>query len=200
MSASNNGWYYKISVSGNTNINGTSAWGVGDWIISNGTTWDKIINSEGVASINGRLGPITLSGNDVPVFGIGNSHSQGTVPDPGAVSGTIRYLREDGMWTNPLSGVYISSGGNINGNVSAINVSASGLYASYLTPSKALYLDSNKRISTSNTTDVELGYLNGVSASIQNQLSAISAFKLNSNTIISAGNGLVGGGFVSATP
>lgn len=40
------GWYYKVSVSGTTVIDGVSEWGAGDWIVSNGTTWDKIDNSE----------------------------------------------------------------------------------------------------------------------------------------------------------
>ena len=33
------GQYYVVSVAGNTNIDGISNWGVGDWIIFNGATW-----------------------------------------------------------------------------------------------------------------------------------------------------------------
>ena len=60
------------------------------------------------------LAPITAadnSGNDstdvaVPVFGAsGTSHSTGLVPDPGAVAGTTRFLREDATWANVTSGV-----------------------------------------------------------------------------------------------
>lgn len=44
--SSNAGHYYKVSVSGTTTIDGESDWSVGDWIVSNGTSWDKIDNSE----------------------------------------------------------------------------------------------------------------------------------------------------------
>lgn len=42
----NQGWYYKVGVSGTTQVDGESDWVVGDWIVSNGTSWDKIDNSE----------------------------------------------------------------------------------------------------------------------------------------------------------
>ena len=45
------GHYYIVSVAGSTNIDGVSDWQVGDWIIFNGTTWDKIDNTDLVTSI-----------------------------------------------------------------------------------------------------------------------------------------------------
>ncbi|GIU69059.1 MAG: hypothetical protein KatS3mg002_0295 [Candidatus Woesearchaeota archaeon] len=57
--SSNKGWYYKVSVAGNTNINGVSNWGVGDWIISNGTSWDQVKNTESVTSVNGQTGAVS---------------------------------------------------------------------------------------------------------------------------------------------
>lgn len=39
------------------------------------------------------------------VFGpSGTSHSVGLVPDPGAVAGTTKFLREDGTWVAPSGG------------------------------------------------------------------------------------------------
>lgn len=42
-----NGEYYIVSVAGNTNLDGTNVWDVGDWAIFEGTTnmWQKIANS-----------------------------------------------------------------------------------------------------------------------------------------------------------
>ena len=40
------GDYYIVSVSGNTNLDGITDWQVGDFAIYNGTTWDKIDNTE----------------------------------------------------------------------------------------------------------------------------------------------------------
>jgi len=56
------GNYYKVSVVGSTTINGLSQWNIGDTIIFNGTTWDKIdgIPSE-VASVNGQVGTVTIT-------------------------------------------------------------------------------------------------------------------------------------------
>ena len=45
-SVGTNGNYYIVSVSGTTNINGISDWQIGDWIIFNGSVWQKIDNSD----------------------------------------------------------------------------------------------------------------------------------------------------------
>ena len=42
----NKGEYYVVSVAGSTNLNGISDWDIGDWAIFNGTTWQKVDNSE----------------------------------------------------------------------------------------------------------------------------------------------------------
>lgn len=65
----NKGWYYKVSTAGTTTIDGQNDWGVGDWIVSNGTAWDKIDNSETVQSVAGKTGVVTLVKGDV---GLGN--------------------------------------------------------------------------------------------------------------------------------
>jgi GTPase SAR1 family protein len=45
--ASNKGHYYVVSTSGTeTEIDGSNDWQVGDWIISNGTVWEKLENAE----------------------------------------------------------------------------------------------------------------------------------------------------------
>jgi hypothetical protein len=60
------GWYYKVSVSGTTTIDGLNAWNAGDLIIFNGTTWDKIdgLASE-VLSVAGRTGAVVLAAADI---------------------------------------------------------------------------------------------------------------------------------------
>lgn len=51
----------------------------------------------GDATINVSTGVVTI-----PVFGAsGGSHTKGEVPDPGAVAGTARFLREDATWGVP---------------------------------------------------------------------------------------------------
>ena len=36
------GYYYVVSVAGTTNLDGETLWGVGDWAVFNGTTWQKV--------------------------------------------------------------------------------------------------------------------------------------------------------------
>lgn len=44
--AGNKNHFYVVGTAGTTNIDGETDWGVGDWLISNGTVWQKIDNSE----------------------------------------------------------------------------------------------------------------------------------------------------------
>jgi limonene-1,2-epoxide hydrolase len=40
------GWYYKVATAGTTSIDGIADWAVGDWIVYNGTVWDKVDNTD----------------------------------------------------------------------------------------------------------------------------------------------------------
>lgn len=60
-SAANKGHYYKVATAGSTSVGGVNEWKVGDWLISNGTSWDKIDNTDAVASVAGLMGAITAS-------------------------------------------------------------------------------------------------------------------------------------------
>jgi hypothetical protein len=68
----NKGYYYKVSVTGTTSINGISTWNVGDWIISNGTSWDRVIATETVSSVAGRTGAVVLTKADVGLSAVTN--------------------------------------------------------------------------------------------------------------------------------
>ena len=60
-STANKGWYYMVSVTGATNIDGNGEWVVGDWIISNGTRWDRVKNVDTVISVADLRGAITAA-------------------------------------------------------------------------------------------------------------------------------------------
>lgn len=67
------GDYYVVSVAGSTSLDGISNWGIGDWAVFNGTTWQRV---EGGADLNGvnlsvsgsssLSGPVTIA-NAVPL-------------------------------------------------------------------------------------------------------------------------------------
>ena len=63
------GHYYVVSTAGTTNIDGEADWEIGDWIVFNGTAWEKIDNSDKVSSVNGYTGVVTLVKSDI---GLGN--------------------------------------------------------------------------------------------------------------------------------
>ena len=59
------GDYYIVSVAGTTNINGTASWDVGDWIIFDGTVWQKVDNTDSVTSVNGFTGAVNLTTTNI---------------------------------------------------------------------------------------------------------------------------------------
>jgi len=59
------GYYYVVSVAGNTNLNGITDWLVGDWAVYNGSIWQKVDNTETVTSVNGQTGAVTLTTTNI---------------------------------------------------------------------------------------------------------------------------------------
>lgn len=59
--AGNKGWYYVVNVAGTTSIGGIADWEIGDWLVSNGTAWEKIDNTDQVVSVAGLKGIITAA-------------------------------------------------------------------------------------------------------------------------------------------
>lgn len=59
------GDYYVVSVAGSTLIDGNSEWKVGDWVIHNGTEWERIKQVGDVLSVAGKTGAVTLTIADI---------------------------------------------------------------------------------------------------------------------------------------
>ena len=60
-----NGYYYIVSVAGSTNLDGVTDWQVGDWAIFNGSTWQKIDQTNLVSSVNGQVGVVSIAYADL---------------------------------------------------------------------------------------------------------------------------------------
>jgi hypothetical protein len=54
----NKGWYYVVNTNNTTTVDGNNDWKIGDWIISNGTVWQKVDNTDAISSWNGRFGAV----------------------------------------------------------------------------------------------------------------------------------------------
>ena len=59
------GYYYIVSVSGTTNLNGITDWQLGDWAIYDGTAWQKVDNTDAVVSVNGFTGAVSLTTSNI---------------------------------------------------------------------------------------------------------------------------------------
>ena len=59
------GHYYVVSASGATNLDGITDWQIGDWVIFNGSVWEKVDNTDSVTSVAGKTGSVTLVVGDV---------------------------------------------------------------------------------------------------------------------------------------
>jgi len=58
------GNYYVVGVAGTTTIDGISDWEIGDWIIFNGTAWEKADHTDQVSSVFTRKGAVVAQAND----------------------------------------------------------------------------------------------------------------------------------------
>lgn len=98
-----NGDVYLVNVAGSQNLgSGTISFAVGDWVVYNGTIWQKSLNSNAVASVFGRTGTIVAQEGDY------NIDQLGDVAITSAA--TNDYLRYNGTgWVNTQFPTFVSS-------------------------------------------------------------------------------------------
>jgi len=102
------GYYYVVSVAGNTNLNGVTGWNVGDWAIFSGGIWEKIPGSStesftNLITTNLQVGGLTgyMYANNTT----GNVTASTTIPTT-ALSGTITNAQ---LANSTISGVSLGS-------------------------------------------------------------------------------------------
>jgi hypothetical protein len=104
------GDYYVVGTPGSTAIDGVSDWALGDWIIYNGTAWEKVENSNDVSSVNGQTGAVVLDLSDLDI----DSWTGGSLID---TLGTITSGTWNGASIDPAhGGTGLTSAGS-NGQV-----------------------------------------------------------------------------------
>lgn len=109
------GDFYIVSQSGSTPVDGISSWNAGDWILFNGTTWERVANAGGVTSFNGRTGVV------VPLL---NDNSDVNINTP--VNGSI--LKYDSATEKWIVGVdNVGSGGGTISNAATFTAAGTAL-------------------------------------------------------------------------
>lgn len=115
--ATTKGWYYVVSVAG---TQFSIDFAVGDWIISNGTVWQKVDLTDSVSSVFGRTGAVAAQTGDYSasqISGLGSLATQN-----GTFSGTSSGTNT-GDQTISISGdvTAASSSGALSATVTKIN-------------------------------------------------------------------------------
>ena len=61
------GWVYKANLSGTTDFgHGPISFYAGDWVLYNGTTWERSVGTDNVVSVNGQQGVVSLNTSHIP--------------------------------------------------------------------------------------------------------------------------------------
>ena len=141
------GHVYVCSVGGTVDFGaGNVVFAAGDWVIlSANLVWEKSVNSNAVASVNGYQGAVILAKSDV---GLGNVDNTSDANKP--VSGATQTALDTKQ--NSITGA------------------ASTIASSNLTASRALTSNTSGKVAVSAVTSTELDYLSGVTSAIQTQL------------------------------
>ncbi len=211
------GNYYIVSVAGTTNLDGITDWQVGDWVIYQGSEWEKVDNTDAVVSVNGFTGAVSLSTSNI------NEGSNLYFTNARAIASSLTaYTSGAGVITS--ADTILTAIQKLNGNTSAIVSGVSSVYGrtgavvantgdyttSQVTEGSNLYFtDTRARAAISLTTTGTSGaatYVSGV-LNIPNYGSALTgyvpytgatqdvdlgAFKLNAQSLHAKGTGGLG--------
>ncbi len=167
------GFYYKVSTTGATTIDGVSQWNTGDLISFDGTTWDKIdgLASE-VLSVAGRTGAVVLANTDVSGLGTLSTQAAGAVAITG---GTVTNVRQQGHVTiltaaGNYTGVTADFGGLIVINKTTGAATAVTLPASPVAGDMVTVKDGKGDCATNNITlTAAAGNIDGAASFVMNQ-------------------------------
>jgi hypothetical protein len=181
-SVGSKGDYYIVATAGSTNIDGITTWNIGDWIIFNGATWDKVDNTDAVSSVNGYTGAVSLVTSDVAESGslyftndraIGSTLT-GYTSGAGTVSATDTILQAIQKLNGNVSGL-VTGVSSVFGRTGVVTAQSGDYTTTQVTEGTNLYYTEGR---VSANTDVAantaarhnavtLGTANGLSLSTQ---------------------------------
>lgn len=168
----NAGDVYRVNVAGTQDLgSGSQTFAIGDWVVYNGTIWEKSINSNAVVSVNGQSGIVTLTTTDI---------SEGTnlyFTDERAQDAVGNILTD----SSKIDFTYNDAGNTITATIVAGSLVNADINASAA-------IDASK-IANGSVSNAEFQYLDGVTSSIQTQLNARSSSGASGAIQLSDGTG-----------
>lgn len=172
------GYYYVVSVAGSTNLNGVSDWGINDWVIFNGSIWQKIDNSDLVSSVNGQTGTVVLSTTDISE-GTNQYFTNARARSALSAGTGISYNSSTGQITNssPDQTVALTSG---------TGISTSGTYPNFTITNTAP--DQTVSLTGSGTTTISGTYPNFTVSSADQYTGTVTSVTGTSPVASSGGN------------
>jgi hypothetical protein len=134
-----NGYYYITSTAGSTNLDGITDWQIGDWLMFNGTVWQKIDQSNLVTSVNGQTGAVSV----------------GTVTSVAATAGTGISISGSPITSSGTLTITNSAPDQTVSLTASTGISTSGTYPNFTitnsAPDQTVSLTASTGISTSGT-------------------------------------------------
>lgn len=122
------GQFYITNVAGTQNLgSGSQTFAVGDWVMYDGSIWERVINSNAVASVNGSTGAVTVNAinqltGDVTAGPASGSQSKAATIAAGAVTASKLGSVTDGLTLDQSgsgSTLEVKAGGISNTQVSS---------------------------------------------------------------------------------
>ena len=134
-----NGYYYITSTAGSTNLDGITDWQIGDWLMFNGSVWQKIDQSNLVTSVNGQTGAVSV----------------GTVTSVAATAGTGISITGSPITTSGTLNITNTAPDQTVVLTASTGISTSGTYPNFTitnsAPDQTVALTAGTGISTSGT-------------------------------------------------
>ena len=180
------GYFFKVSTAGTTLIDTLSQWNVGDLIIFDGTTWDKIdgIATE-VTSVAGRVGAVVLTSADVGLGNVNNT-ADSTKAVLSAATATLAATvttnaNLTGMVTSVGNTTTVVTNANLTGEVTSVGNAATLLNSAVIGKVLTGYVSGAGVVAA---TDTILGAINKLNGNITAEVSARTASEATITTSI----------------
>lgn len=133
------GQFYIVSAAGTVNFGaGNITFNVGDWVLYNGTVWERAVQSNVVQSVNGQTGVVTvnainqLSGDATTALASG---SQAEAVTLATVNSNVGSFTNASVTVNAKGLITAASSGSTPGTVNSVSVvSANGLAGTVASP------------------------------------------------------------------